>query len=36
MAVVLFMPRGLMGFLLRRREQRAEPVSGVARPESAA
>jgi branched-chain amino acid transport system permease protein len=36
MAVVLFMPRGLMGFLLRRREQRAEAVASVARPGSAA
>jgi branched-chain amino acid transport system permease protein len=36
MAVVLFMPRGLMGFLLRRREQRAEAVVRVTRPESAA
>ena len=36
MAVVLFMPRGLMGFLLRRREQRAEAVAAVARPEGAA
>lgn len=37
MAVVLFMPRGLMGFLLRRREQRAEEaIARVARPESAA
>ncbi len=35
-AVVLFMPRGLMGFLLRRREQRAEAVAGIARPESVA
>ena len=35
MAVVLFMPRGLMGFLLRRREQRAEAVPGVARAGSA-
>lgn len=36
MAVVLFMPRGLMGFLLRRREQRAEGVAPAAQPESAA
>jgi branched-chain amino acid transport system permease protein len=36
MAVVLFMPRGLMGFLLRRREQRAEAVASIARPESVA
>jgi branched-chain amino acid transport system permease protein len=37
MAVVLFMPRGLMGFLLRRREQRAAAVvATVARPEGAA
>jgi branched-chain amino acid transport system permease protein len=36
MAVVLFMPRGLMGFLVRRREQRAEAVAAVARPESVA
>jgi branched-chain amino acid transport system permease protein len=36
MAVVLFMPRGLMGFLLHRREQRVEAVASVARPESVA
>lgn len=36
MAVVLFMPRGLMGFMLRRREQRAEAVASVARPEGVA
>jgi len=37
MAVVLFMPRGLMGFLLRRREQRAAAVvATVARPEGVA
>jgi branched-chain amino acid transport system permease protein len=35
MAVVLFMPRGLMGFLLRSRERRAEAVTRVARAESA-
>jgi branched-chain amino acid transport system permease protein len=29
MAVVLFMPRGLMGFLLHRREQRTKSVAGV-------
>jgi branched-chain amino acid transport system permease protein len=29
MAVVLFMPRGLMGFLLHRREQRTQSVAGV-------
>jgi branched-chain amino acid transport system permease protein len=36
MAVVLFMPRGLMGFLLRRREQRAEAVARIANPEGVA
>jgi len=36
MAVVLFMPRGLMGFLQRRREQRAEAVTRIARPEGVA
>lgn len=36
MAVVLFMPRGLMGFLVRRREQRAETVAPVAGTETAA
>jgi branched-chain amino acid transport system permease protein len=35
MAVVLFMPRGLMGFLLRRREQRVEAVAPIAHPEAA-
>jgi branched-chain amino acid transport system permease protein len=35
MVVVLFMPRGLMGFLLHRREQRAEAVARIATPESA-
>jgi branched-chain amino acid transport system permease protein len=36
MAVVLFMPRGLMGFLLRRREQSAEAAARIAGPEGVA